>query len=78
MKVNDKYTRSVHCIIFMITYILSIREMTTDEFGLRSMDIDLANSRMSSKMWEKRGLVPMAKMIEHTSLYETDLSDDKI
>jgi hypothetical protein len=32
---------------------------------------------MSSKMWEKKGLVPMGKTIEHTSLYGTDLSDDK-
>ena len=28
-------------------------------------------------MWEKRGLVLMGKMIEHTSLYGTDLSDDE-
>ncbi len=77
VKGNNKYTRFVQCIVFMITGILSIREMTTDEFGLRSMDIDPANLRMSSKMWEKRGLVPMGKMIEHTLLYGTDLSDDE-
>jgi hypothetical protein len=77
VKGNNKYTRSVQCIVFMITGILSIREMTTDEYGLRSMDIDPANLRMSSKMWEKRGLVPIGKMIEHTLLYGTDLSDDE-
>ena len=55
-------------------------EMTTDESGLRSMsDIDPVDLRMSSKTWEKRGLVPMGKMIEHTPhymlIYGTDLSD---
>jgi hypothetical protein len=40
-------------------------------------DIDLMDLRMSSKMWEKRGLVPMGKMIEHTSMYGTDLADDE-
>ncbi len=53
VKGNDKYTRSVQCIVFMITGILSIMEMTADELGLRSMDIDLVNLRMTSKMWEK-------------------------
>ncbi len=38
VKGNDKYALSVQCIVFMITGILSIREMTTDEFGLRSME----------------------------------------
>ena len=53
-----------------------IRELTKDEFGFRSMEnIDPEDFRMSSKMWENRGLVPMGKMIEHTSLYGTDLSD---
>ncbi len=33
--------------------------------------------RMSSKMWEKQGLVPMRKLIEHTSIHGTDLSDDE-
>jgi hypothetical protein len=34
-----------------------IRKVTTDEFGLRSMeDIDPRDLRMSSKMWEKLGL----------------------
>ncbi len=56
VKGDDKYTRSVeciHCIVYMITggRIPSIREMTTDEFGLRSMeDIDQVDLRMSSKM----------------------------
>jgi hypothetical protein len=53
-----------------------ISSITTDEYGLRSIkDIDPVGLRMSSKMWEKRGLVPMGKMIEHASLYGTDLSD---
>ncbi len=56
--------------------IVSIREMITDEFGLRSMgDIDPRDLRMSFKMWEKRGLVPMGKSIEYTS---TDLSHDEL
>ncbi len=50
----------------------------TDDYGLRSREeIDPADLRMSSKMWEKKGLVPMGKTIQHTSLYETDLSDDE-
>ncbi len=40
-------------------------------------DIDLMDLRMSSEMWEKQGLVPMGKSIEHTSMYGTDLSDDE-
>ncbi len=51
VKGDDKYTRSVECVIFMITNgrIPSIDEMTTDEYGLRSMsDIDLVDLRMSS------------------------------
>jgi hypothetical protein len=52
--------------------------MTKDEFGFRSMDnIDPEDLRMSSKMWEKQGLVSMGETIEHTSLYETDHSDDE-
>jgi hypothetical protein len=53
--------------------ILSIGEMTMYEFGLRSMqDIEPVDLRMSSKMWEKRGLVPMGKLIEHTLPYGTE------
>ncbi len=39
VKGDDKYTRSVEYIIFMITNgrVPSIDEMTTDEFGLRSI-----------------------------------------
>ncbi len=49
--------------------ITSNREMTTDEFGFKSMeDIDPVDLGMSSKMWEKRELVPMGKFIEHTSM----------
>ncbi len=61
--------RSVQCFVFMITggRIPSIREMKMDEYEWRSMeDIDPVDLRMSSKMWEKRGLVSMGKTIEHT------------
>jgi hypothetical protein len=63
VKVDDKYTRSVECVIFkfMITQgrIPSMDEMTTDEYGLRSMsDFDLVDLRMSSRQWELQGLVP--------------------
>ncbi len=50
--------------------------MATDELGLRSkQDIDPVDLRMSSKMWDKQGLVAMSKLIEHTSIYRTDLPD---
>ncbi len=71
---DNKYTRSVQCILFMVTVgrMSLIKEMTTDEYELRSMeDIDPVDLRMSSKMWEKRGLVRMGKTIEHASLYGT-------
>ena len=58
---DDKYTRSVECIVFMITNgrFPANHEMTTDEYGLRSMtDIDPADLRMSSRQWELLGLVP--------------------
>jgi hypothetical protein len=66
-----QYTGSVQCIVLMIMggRIPSIREMTTDEYGLKSMEDDLVDLRMSSKMWEKRGLVPMGKLIEHALLW---------
>jgi hypothetical protein len=50
VKGDDKYTRSVECVVFMITngIIPSINEMTTDEYGLLSMsDIDPVDLRMS-------------------------------
>ncbi len=52
VKGDDEYTRSVECVVFMITNgrIPTIDEMTTDEYGSRSMsDIDLVDLRMSSK-----------------------------
>ncbi len=61
VRADDKYTRSVECVIFMITggRIPAIDEMTTDEYGLRSMkDIDPMDLRMSSRPWEKQGLMP--------------------
>jgi hypothetical protein len=52
VKGDDKYIRSVECVVFMITNgrIPTMDEMTTDEYGLRSMsDIDLVDLRMSSR-----------------------------
>jgi hypothetical protein len=54
VKGDDKYTRTVQCIVFMITggRLSSIKEMFKDEFGFRSMgNIDPEDLRMSSKMW---------------------------
>ncbi len=48
---NYKYTRSVQCIVLMIAggRIPLVKEMKTDEYGLRSMkEIDSADSKMSS------------------------------
>ncbi len=60
VKGDDKYTRSVECIVFMIANgrFPAIHEMTTDEYGLRSMsDIDSADLRKSSRQCELQGLV---------------------
>ena len=78
VKGDDKYTRSIECIVFMITNgrFPEIHEMTTDEYGLRSMsDIDPADLRMSSRQWELHGLVPSGKALDHVSMYTTDLSE---
>jgi hypothetical protein len=80
MRGDDKFTRSVHCIIFIITggRIPSIKEMTTDESGLRSTsNNDPKDVIMSSKMWEKHRIVSMGRFIEHTSIYGTNVSDDE-
>ncbi len=77
---DDKYTRSVECVIFMITdgRVPSIDEMTTDEYGLRSTsDIDPVDLRMSSRPWELQGLVPSGKALDHVSMHGTHLSDEK-
>ena len=61
VKGDDKYTRSVECVICMINHgrIPSIDEMTTDEYGFRLMsDIDPVDLRMSSRQWVLQGLVP--------------------
>ncbi len=63
---DDNYTRSFQRIVCMIKggRIPSIREMSTDEFGLRSMEgIDQRDLRMSSKMWEKRVLVQWVNLL---------------
>ncbi len=59
LKGDDKYTRSVECVMFTITHgrNLSIDEMTTDEYGFR-LDIDPVDLRMSSRQWVLHGLVP--------------------
>jgi hypothetical protein len=56
---DDKCTRSVECVVFMITggRIPTINEMTTDEHGLISMsDIDPVDLRMSTRQLELQGL----------------------
>ncbi len=61
VKGEDKYTRSVECVVFMITNgrIPTIDEMTRDEYGLQSMSvIDPVDLRMSSRQWELQGCVP--------------------
>ncbi len=79
VKGDDKYTRSVECIVFMIANgrFPANHELTTDEYGLRSMtDIDPADLKMSSRQWELQGLVPSGKALDHVSMYGTDLSDE--
>jgi hypothetical protein len=79
VKGDDKYTRSVECIVYMITHgrFPELHEMTTDEFGLRSMtDIDPSELGMSTKQWEALGLVQSGKALDHMSMYGTDLSDE--
>jgi hypothetical protein len=79
VKGDDKYTRSVECIVFMITNgrFPANHEMNTDEYGLRSMtDIDPTDLRMSSRRWELQGLVPSGKALDHVSMFGTDLSDE--
>ncbi len=66
VKGGHKYTRSVECVVFMITNgrIPTIDEMTMDEYGLQSMsDIDPVDLRMSSRPWESQGLVPSVKRL---------------
>ncbi len=82
VKGDDKYTRSVlvECVVFMITNgsIPTIDEMTTDEYGLRSMsDNDLVDLIMSSRQLEIQGLVPSGKAFDHVSMYGTDISGDE-
>ncbi len=80
VKGGVKYTRSVECIAFMITNgrFPATHEMTTEEYGLRSMsDIDPADLRISSRQWELQGLVPSGKALDHVSMYGTDLSDEE-
>ncbi len=56
----------------------TIDEMTTDEYGLRSMsDIDLVDLGMPSGQWELQGLVPLGKALDHVSMYGTDLSGEE-
>jgi hypothetical protein len=51
--------------------------MATKEFGFRSMqDIDPVNLRMSSRQWEKLGLLQSGKALDHASMYGFDLSNE--
>ncbi len=80
MSAENSYTRSVECVVFMITNgrFPTVNEMTTDEYGLRSMSgIDLLDMIMSSRQWELQGLVPSSKALDHVSMYGTDLSGDE-
>jgi hypothetical protein len=80
VRADYKYTRSVECIVYMITggRIPTINEMTTDEYGLRSLEgVDPVDLRMSSRQWEKQGLLPSGKALDHASMYGTDLSDEE-
>jgi hypothetical protein len=40
-------------------------------------EIDLVNLRMSSRQWEKLGLLPSGKALDHASMYGTDLSNEE-
>jgi hypothetical protein len=76
VKADDKYTKSVECVVFMITggRIPTIDEMPTDEYGLRSMsDIDAVDLRMSSRQWELQGLTPSGKALDHVSMHCMEL-----
>jgi hypothetical protein len=80
VKGDDKYRRSVQCIVFIITGggIPSLTEMSKDEYGLRSMqEIDPVNLRMASRQWDKLGLLPSGKVLDHASMYGTDLSNEE-
>jgi hypothetical protein len=80
VKGDDKYTRSVECIVFKNKNgrFPAIHEITTDEYGLRSMsDIDPVDLKMSSRQWELQGLVSSGKALDHVSMYGTDLSDEE-
>jgi hypothetical protein len=80
VRADDKYTRSIECVVYLITggRIPTINDMTTDEYGLQSMkDIDQMDLRMSSKQWEKQGLMLWSKALDHASMYRTDLLDEK-
>jgi hypothetical protein len=80
VKGDDKYTRSVECIMFMITNgrFPSTYEMNTDEYGLRSMsDIDPVDLRMSPREWELQVLVPSGEALDQVSMYGTDLPDEE-
>ncbi len=66
VKGDGKYTRSVECIAFMITNgrFPATHEMTTDEYGWRSMSgIDQADLRMSSRQWELQVITQGVSMI---------------
>ena len=40
-------------------------------------DIDPVDLRMASRQWELQGLVPSGKVLDHVSMYGTDLSDEE-
>jgi hypothetical protein len=80
VKGDDKYTRSIECIVHMIVFgrFPDSDEMTTDEFGLRSMtNMDPSELGMSARQWEALGLLSSGKALDHMSMYGTDLTDDE-
>jgi hypothetical protein len=80
VKGDDTYTKSVECVVFMITNgrIPTIDEITSDEYGLRSMsDIDPVYLKMSSRQWELQGLMSLGKALDHVSMYGIDFSDEE-
>jgi hypothetical protein len=80
VKGDDKYTISVEGIVFMTTNgrFLANHEMTTDEYGLRSMsEIDPVDLIMSSRQWELQVITQGVSMIhaEFSKFFRTEYSN---
>jgi hypothetical protein len=80
VKGDDKCTRSVECMVHMLVHgrFPDPEEMTTDDFGLRSMTgMDPSELGMSARQWEALGLLSSGKALDHMSMYGTDLTDEE-